>query len=234
MKTKETIHVCGTVTKTESLAEIKWNIAENTVVAEANSPYKNYYGQVPEKANPNSLFLFTTQFYFLEEVLGAGQNFSDVSSKKMNLASGVLHMYNQDYPAIRIKHFPDYQNIAALQHHLIEQDIGMKPKVQLANEAKTRISKCFRLQILDKGIYKYLYDENNAYVVIPDLMNYDEFKTRVQKIRNNTSCKLFDAALVKSIINSGITTMARIYSEGIDISLLKCIQTNFQSTFTSG
>ena len=68
MKTKETIQVCGTVTKTESLAEIKWNILENTCVAEANNPYTNYYGQVPQKPTPNTLFLFTTQFYFLDEI----------------------------------------------------------------------------------------------------------------------------------------------------------------------
>ena len=58
MKTNKTVTYCGSITKKESLIPLESHILENTWVAEANFPYANYYGQVPAKPKPNSLFLF--------------------------------------------------------------------------------------------------------------------------------------------------------------------------------
>ena len=71
MKTDQLIRACGSIVKEESIVPVTSHIAEHTIVAEANKPYSDYYGIAPFNmpTKPNSLFLFTTQYYMLEEVL---------------------------------------------------------------------------------------------------------------------------------------------------------------------
>ena len=86
MKPEKTLKVCGSITKKEPLAPITSNILEHTVVAEANMPYSNYYGRVPDKPQPNSLFLFTERFYTLEEALRLTQNIDICAKNQVNTA----------------------------------------------------------------------------------------------------------------------------------------------------
>ena len=164
MKTNKLIKVCGSITKIESLIPIKSNILENTSVVEANLPYAHYYGQVPEKPKPNSLFLFTTRFYSLEEVLRFSQNIDLCYSKNINVASAVLEFQNSQYPAIRIKNFPDYEQLRFLQECFIKQGVEFAKKVPQVNEAVVRTNKCFVLEEIEKGIYLDRKEENKGYI----------------------------------------------------------------------
>ena len=111
MKTGKKLKICGSITKIESLVYLTGNKLENTTIAEADQPYSNYYGQVPKKPEPNSLFLFSEMDYSLEEALRFTQNIDICAKNKVNAASAVIYSAHHKLPAIRIRNFPDYQHL---------------------------------------------------------------------------------------------------------------------------
>ena len=228
METNKTIQVYGTVTKTESLVEIKQNVLENTVVAEANNPYANYYGQIPQKPKPNSLFLFTSRIHFLEEILSAVESFDPFIKEKINVASATLIMQKQWFSAIRVKHFVHYKFIDLLQTNFQKAGIDFISKVNLSESALTKVQKCFVLKNIDNGIYLDMEEENEGYVTLKKKFTIDAFVKILNEIRNNTNYKLFDAAPVTINQNGNIKELARIYAEGIEVKFLENIKKGFE------
>ncbi|HZH72070.1 MAG TPA: hypothetical protein VFD91_06240, partial [Mariniphaga sp.] len=62
------------------------------------------------------------------------------------------------------------------------------------------------------------------YFIVPEYPEFTEFESLIQKIRNNSSCSLFDAAMGGLIINGKVFNIVRIYSEHITIDMLKLIR----------
>lgn len=223
MKTNKTVKYCGSITKKESLVPLDSHILENTWVAEANFPYANYYGQVPSKPKPNSLFLFTDRFYSLEEVLWFSNGFDTCYAERLNVASAVLEFQSKQHPAIRLKNFPDYEQIHLLQNCLIQQGIVFSKKTPLVTETIAVINKCFELEEADEGIYIDKVEENKGYITTQKKIDRKNFEKLIFKIRNNSNCPLFDAVPGGFIINSRSVDFIRIFSENLNIDLLKCI-----------
>lgn len=221
MKTKKLIHVCGSVVKNESIVSITSNIEENTTVAEANLPYFDYYGSIPERAKPNSLFLFTNQFYSLDETLRFVQKIKMCESNKVNAASSVLYFQSNCYPAIRIKNFPDYKMLKNLQHCLAEQGIRFMKKISLPEFALVKTNKCFVLENVGDDIYFDHLQEKTGYIFLPKLISHDIFTSLIQSIQNNSEYQLFDAAWGGIIMEEKVTDIVRIYSEKLNTALLK-------------
>ncbi len=224
MKANPIIQVCGSIIKKESITSIDSHIIVNTCVAEANLPYSLYYGNRPEKSKPNSIFLFTKRFYSLEEVLRVTQNIDSCLVKNLNVASAVFNFKDGQVPAIRIKNFSEYRHLGELQNCFMKFKVEFEKKFPLANEAYIRINKCFVLEEIANGIFLDKLEDNKGYIALPHLINYDEFQTIIQNIRNNSACGIFDVAKASIIINSGLTDIIRIYSEKMDINLLHCIK----------
>lgn len=224
MKTKKLIHVCGSVIKNESIVSISANILENTTVAEANLPYFDYYGSIPERAKPNSLFLFTNQYYSLDETLRFMQKIKMCESNKVNAASSVLYFQAKSYPAIRIKNFPDYNMVKNLQHCLEEQGIHYLKKINLPENALVKTNKCFVLEKVRDEIYFDHLQEKTGYIFLPKLISYEIFTTLIQTIQNNSDFQLFDAAWGGIIIKQKVTDIVRIYSEKLNVALLENIK----------
>lgn len=228
MKTNNTmIKVCGSIVKKESLVPIDYKILKNTCVAEANEPYATYYGSVPQQPRPNSLFLFTTHFYSLEEVLRIAQNIDSCYMEKVNVATANLEMGDKKYAAIRIKYFPDYEHIHQLQGCCIKQGVEFAKKVRLSPTAIVRVNKCFVLEEVEYGIYLDKLEENKGYIVLAPRITDKQFADTLIKIRNNRDCELFDAARGAAIIETHAMDMVRIYSEQINVQLLKYIKERF-------
>ncbi|NQU52949.1 MAG: hypothetical protein HQ522_10470 [Bacteroidetes bacterium] len=232
MKTEKLLKVCGSITKTESLIPIQFNILEQSWIAEANLPYSHYYGQVPKKAKPNSVFLFTKRFFSLEEVLRfsiAIEGYSD----KLNIASATIEHQNRQYPAIRIKKFPDYEHLHLLQKCFVQQGVELGTKVNFVTKAKTVINKCFELQELDEDIYLDNEDENKGYIFVQKRIDRDNFDKLILKVKNNGNCKFFDAVPGGLIIDSKSKDIIRIFAEGLNLELLKCIKYELRMNFES-
>jgi len=229
MKNDKQIKVCGSITKYESLLTVKYNILKHTCVAEANSPYPNYYGRTPEEAHPNSIFLFTSIHYSLEDVLRFAQNIDECYMEKVNIASAHLTIGNHKYDAIRIKHFPDYEHLHMLQSCCINEGVEFARKVAIKDKALVRVNKCFSLEKKGDGIYFDLTEDHKGYITIPSPVSDDDLEAILLKLRNNTNCKIFDAEPGALIIDSKAKDIIRIYAENLDVGMLTCIQEKFAS-----
>jgi len=224
MKTNKTKKYCGSITKMESLIPLDSHILKNTWVAEANFPYANYYGQIPSKPKPNSIFLFTDRYYSLEEVLWFSNGFDSCYSNNLNIASAVLEFQNKQHPAIRLKNFPDYEQLYLLQNCLINQGIVFSKKTPLVIETRAIISKCFDLEEIEEGIYIDNIEANKGYITSKNKLDRKNFEKLFSKIRNNSNCSFFDAVPGGFIINSRSVDFIRVFSENLDNELLRCIK----------
>lgn len=224
MKRNEILHVCGTVIKNESIVPVSANILENTCVAEANLPYANYYGSRPEKAQPNSIFLFTAQCYSLEEVLRFSQSVNKCYVRQLNLAASSLAFASKNAPAIRVKFLHNYDQLNELQHCLAEQGVKFSRKFPVEKEAVVRTQKCFTLQKLGDGVFLDQLEADKGYIQLPRLFDMDEFEEMVARLKNNCDCGLFDSVKTSIIFNSELVDLMRIYSEKINQNLLDCIK----------
>lgn len=224
MKTGNILRTIGSITKKESLANVSGDIIKNTTVAEADKPYSHYYGQLPEKTKPNSLFIFTENEYSLEEALRYTQNIEFCSKNQVNVASAIIYFAEHTVPALRIRNFPDYQHIPNLQHCYIEQKVKLIKHTIPSKEFIIKVTKCFTLEDVGDGYFFDLNEANEGYFIVPEYPEFTEFESLIQKIRNNSSCSLFDAAMGGLIINGKVFNIVRIYSEHITIDMLKLIR----------
>jgi len=230
MDNEKLIQICGSIIKEESILPIAANIMENTCVAEANLPYSNYYGVAPFNmpTKPNSVFLFTEHYYTLEEAHRYGQLIDLSCKQSLNIAVSVLEFTDGQYPAIRIKNLPDYKMIFKLQECFAEQGVRFSKKVQIGKTAVIRTNKCFSLEKIDENIYLDHLQEKTAYIALPKLIKYEKYLEVIADIRNNTNYAMFDSARGAMFLDSKITDLIRIYSEQLDINLLKSIQKRFE------
>lgn len=230
MKTNQLIQVCGSIIKEESIAPITSNIAKNTCVAEADKPYSNYFGVAPfnMQTKPNSLFLFTTPYYSLQEVLRFAKLISLSCMKSLNIAVSVLEFASEHYPSIRIKNFPDYALIQKLQECFMKQGVEFAKKVNIGKTAIIRTNKCFSLEKVAENIYIDHLQEKTAYIALSKLIDQDYYSQAIADIKNNTASPMFDAARGAIILDSEITDIVRIYSGHLDVEMLKVIQNRFE------
>lgn len=224
MKTGKTLKICGSITKKESLVYLTGNILENTTIAEADQPYSNYYGQIPNKPEPNSLFLFTEMEYSLEEALRFTQNIDICARNKVNAASAVIYSAHNKLPAFRIRNFPDYQHLKMLQECYEAQGVEFVKRNISGNQPIIKVNKCFSLQDVGEGYFLDLDEPREGYFTIPYYPEIQEFDALIQNVRNNTSCSLFDAAFGGLIIKGKVVNIVRIYSGHLNPELLKCIK----------
>ncbi|MEE4285763.1 MAG: hypothetical protein V2I31_06430 [Mariniphaga sp.] len=224
MESDKSLKVCGSITKKESLALITSNILEHNVVAEADMPYANYYGRIPDKPQPNSLFLFTERFYTLEEALRLTQNIDICAKNRVNTASAVFILHGYHVPAIRIRNFPDYQHLKMLQECYIKLGVKFARKVQLEKEPVVTVSKCFFLEDTGGGIFFDSQEKHEGYIILPKRPNLHEFEGLMNKVKNNSDCLFFDAAIGGLIISGHVHDMMRVYSENLDLKMLNCIK----------
>jgi hypothetical protein len=177
---------------------------------------------------PNSLYFFTEHYYTLEEAHRYAQLIDLCCIQTLNIAVSVLEFTDGQYPAIRIKNFPDYKMIHKIQECFVEQGVKFAKKVNIGKTAVIRTNKCFSLEKIDENIYLDHLQEKTAYIALPKLIKYEKYLEVIDDVRNNTNCAMFDAARGAMFLDSKITDIIRIYSGQLDINLLKCIQKRFE------
>ena len=221
------ITVVGSISKTEMLVPLEIHIEKGCCILEAAQPYANYYGHVPENPKPNSLFLLTTKFYFLEEVLAFAISLSDCLLDEVNFASAHLDFKGVLYPSIRIKYFPDYKKLPYLQHCLKEFGIDFQSKTKIIGQVNARIQKLFFMEEIEPGIYLDLEENNKGYIFCDRQIDAKQFSELQQNIKNNTNCGLHDSVHGEVLLDGILVKIIRVFAEGLKPSLLKCIKSEF-------
>jgi hypothetical protein len=196
-------------------------------VLEAVNPYSNYYGALPQQAQPNSLFMLTKKFHYLDEIISRAKWIEKCLLDKIDLASAVLEIKDKQYFAIRVKHFPDYKQLPHLQLCFQKSGIEFLPSQKINANVKAKINKLFTLQELEPNFYLDKKEDHKGYFLLDKPWNEELFEKRMKQTRNNTSCRLFDAVPGYFLMHSTTQPMVRVYSDKIDVPLLNCLRKEF-------
>lgn len=229
MNSNTIIETNGSITKTETLLPIDYQILNNTVVAEAMFPYADYYGKMPQKITPNSLFLFTKQFYTLEELLKVkhiiSRTFEEINN--LDVAAAIFDFVDHYQYAIRIKELADYDKVKKIQTWFGSKGILFSKKFHLLQKAKVTVFKRFAVTEIEDQILLDKTNKHKGYVIIPGQISNEEFDEILINLRNNHDCPLFDAALGTIGLHNATKDIVRIYSENINLDLLYCAKKRF-------
>ncbi|WP_297098682.1 hypothetical protein [uncultured Draconibacterium sp.] len=224
---ENSIHLNGIVIKHEKLVQIALSTPNNVYIAEASSPYADYYGHSPRTATPNSIFLFTKKFYFLEQLMCYSSSIEKCLFERINLASAIVESGDKQFPAIRIKDFPDYSQLVKLQKCLGEKNVLLVEKLHLEEEVKTIVSKVFVLEELEPDFFIDQVEDHKGYFIVDRHFDSEEFDRAITQIRFNGVCKLFDAEQGVLFSNGKLIHIVRIFSEALDLNMLKCLRKEF-------
>lgn len=224
---KNLVNLSGSIAKKEALIPIKNIVLANTAVYEASDPYADYYGQLPRKASPNSLFLFTKHFFFLEEILCCSQQLEKCLLDQINIAAAVITYNKHQFPAIRIKNFPDYTQLALVQKCFSEQGIQFSSIPPISGEIEACINKLFVLEKVSNNIYIDRIEDQKGYLFFEKRMLPDEFEHITNLIKNSSTCNLFDAVQGRILQDGQVLEFARIFAEGLDMGFLQALNKEF-------
>lgn len=224
---KNTINLNGIVIKHEKLVQLSLSTPNNVYIAEASSPYADYYGHSPRTATPNSIFLFTKKFHFLEQLMCYTPGIEKCLHERINLASAIVETGDKQFPAIRVKNFPDYSQLVKLQKCLSEKNVNLVEKLHLGEEVKTIVSKVFVLKELEPDYFIDQVEEHKGYFIVDRHFDSEEFDRAITQIRYNGNCKLFDAEQGVLFSNGKLIHIVRIFSEALDLEMLKCLRKEF-------
>ena len=117
-----------------------------------------------------------------------------------------------------------------LQSCCIKEGVKFTKKVQISDSALVKINKCFVLEEIEEGIYIDKKEDHKGYITIPHQVSDKKFSDILIKIKNNDDCELFDAVMGAIIIDSKANDLVRIYSESLNLRLLKCIKKRFMKS----
>ena len=229
---KKIIRVPGSIYKTEFLQPVEKTVLKDTTVLEATHPYANYYGQVPQVAKPNSIFLLTNRFYYLEEILALVSQVSDCLQDEIDFATASVNFNGRQFPAIRLKHFPDYNRLINLQRCLKAEGVDFISNNQIKGTATSRVQKIFELRELEPAIYIDNVEKNKGYVFCDSQFNLYQFEKTLQQLKNNGKCGLMDVVQGEILLDGILVKIIRVFAEGIGSTALKCIKSEFDRAFS--
>ncbi len=219
----------GNLLKLETLQLLEDKILPNTFVLEAPEPfpgYFDYYSEYPKDSKPLYIYFVVRKLYTLEEVTRATQNIKQYFEHKFDAAAGVVNIYNKEFNVIRVRHLPEFEQVAELQSCYMDEGIEFKKKPggKLFGPAIIRMKKFYILEEKHPGIFLDVAEKDHGYINIPKQIGWKHFEDLTKKVKFNWTKSTFDAALGHFHINSGIQDMIRIYSHELNLEDLFEIQ----------
>ncbi len=217
MEQNKRFEVFGTLTKTETVFTIDKKIIPGTLVFEALKPFPDYFYDAAMTAKPMYLYLALEEQYPLEDILRASQKIQLDFQVSFDAGKGFLHVFNEKYDVLRIRHLKDYDVLEKLQRSFEEKGFKFlrKSKKYHDEDVKIRIIKFFTLEEVAENIFLDKREENHAYIKIPYHLHWAEFEEMNNKVKNNWFESKYDAAKGAFYYNGELHEVVRVYSEDI-------------------
>jgi hypothetical protein len=226
---KNKLFSIGTITKKD------WVILNDRVneptalVLISEHPYSGYYGTtVPDKKEPESMYLVTYQDYTDDQIIRSIQAVKTHFEYSFDAVPGTIGFLNKNLGVIRIT-CVSYEHIPLLIEAFRQEGIAFMQHRNLPHfEGIIRVTKYFKTEEADKGIYIDLENPNFAYLRIDKVMTWDTFEKIYRDVRNNITEFSFDAAMATMYDESGIIDFVRIYDEKRSLEKLRVIYKKFR------
>ncbi len=223
------IETFGYITKEEKLHTLDSNIMGNTFVLEAAAPFPGYHGEnVPGSDKPHYIFFVTRKDYGLEKIIRTGREIRKFFPAPFGARPAELQLYNTSYPAIRIQHLENYGMIEELQRWFADMGIQFLKKKNFNDKSLIRVTKQFRLEEIEKGIFRDLEDPLMHYVEIHTHLPWKMFEAVTMHIKHNVSNNNFDAATGVLFIRD-LVDVVRIYEKDPGTERLRMLREKYIS-----
>ncbi|MFP4470272.1 MAG: hypothetical protein ACLFPE_06295 [Bacteroidales bacterium] len=222
------LETVGTITKKEILSSIEHDTC-NAMVLETLKPYPGYHGTtIPDHLNPMSLFLVTGKKYTGESVVRATMSVKRHSSLSFDAVPGQITVFNNLTPCIRIKDLKGYESIAELVTLYKQYGIEfMKARKMEPFYGLIKIRKYFKLEQIEKNLYRDLETPAMAYFEIPEVLTWEVFESITHNMKLNVDFNNFDAALGVFFTPAGVIDNVRIYHEEIDLDEVRYLRSKY-------
>lgn len=225
MKKRELI---GKIIIEEDIDSIEENKIPKTFVIAVPDPLKSYYNWFTDINKPNSIIFITKKPSSFENILRMTKKINDKHKLKLDGAKCEVAIGSRKLHGIRVKGINRYHEIEEIQQHYLKEGVEFSRSEKLTQKnSLIRINKFFNIKRIRRGIYQSLSKNDDFYVEIPKLIDWDEFKRITYEIKNNVVDRNYDIAKGIFYIDGGITEMLRIIKPNATVKFLKDIQKRY-------
>ncbi len=197
---------------------------KSALVFISEHPYSGYYGTtVPDKKEPQSMFLITEHNYNDDKIIRSVQNVKKHFEHAFDAVPGTISFLNRHLGMIRIR-CVSYQHVPGLIKALKNEGIVFMTHRRFPPfEGIIRITKYFKTEQVEEGIYLDLDNPYFAYLHIDKHLRWNTFENVSRDIKNNITDFSFDAALATMYNEQGILDFVRTYDEKKTVEKLRTI-----------
>jgi hypothetical protein len=219
----------GTTTKKEDLILNDRIDDSSALMFISEHPYSGYYGStVPDKPEPQSMYLITDKNYESDTVIRSIQAVKKHCEYDFDAVPGYISFLNKDLGMIRIQ-CVSYQYVPALIRAFRKENIDFMPMRKFPSfEGIVRVTKYFRTEEARPGIFIDTCNPHFAYLHIDRQLEWNLFEKIYRDVSNNITEFSFDAALAKMYNEKGILDFIRIYDEKRSLEKLEIIHNKFR------
>lgn len=225
MATKELI---GKIIIQENIDTINENKIPKTFVINVPDPFKHYYGRFTEVEKPNSIIFVTKTPNSFEKILRVTKKINKQHHLKLDGAKCEVTIGARKLNGVRVKGINRYHEIEKIQAYYAQEGYDFAKSEKFDDtEALIRINRFFRIEKIEKGIFKSKNDSDVFYIEVPRYMSWQEFKTITYEVKHNITDSNYDIAKGIFYTKGGIVEMMRVVKPKATIDLLKSIQQKY-------
>ena len=219
----------GTVTRKDRIILNDRIENSSALVFIAEHPHSGYYGNtVPEKKEPQSMFLVTDHNYDDNTIIRAIQAVKKNFEHAFDAVPGTISFLNKRLVMIRVRCL-SYEHIPMLVDAFRRAGIKFMAHRKFPHfDATISITKYFKTEEVEKGVFLDIHNPNFAYLHIDGHLSWGRFENIYRDVRNNITEFTFDAALATMYDENGIIDFVRIYDEKRSVEKLRIIHKKFQ------
>lgn len=219
----------GAITKKEWIILNDRIDDKSALVFISEHPYAGYYGTtVPDKKEPQSMYLVTDQDYTDEKIIRSIQAVKTHFKYSFDAVPGTISFLNKNLGIIRVR-CVSYEHVPLMLRAFRQEGIEFMPHRSFPHfEGIVRVTKYFKTEEAEEGIYIDLESPFLAYLHIDKVLNWDTFEKIYRDVRNNITEFSFDGALATMYDEFGIIDFVRIYDEKRSVEKLRVIYNKFK------
>ena len=214
----------GTITKKDSIILNDRIDDKSALVFISEHPYSGYYGTtVPDKKEPESMFLVTDQHYDDDKIIRSIQAVKTHFEYEFDGVPGTISFLNKQLGMIRVR-CVSYEYVPLLLKAFRKEGIEFMSHHNFPPfEGIIRVTKYFKTEEVEEDIFIDLENPYLAYLHIDRPLSWNTFENVYRDVRNNITELSFDGALATMYNEQGILDFVRIYDEKRSVEKLRVI-----------
>jgi hypothetical protein len=234
MEYNKKMEVFSNLVKQETMFPLEDKIIPGSLVFESLNPFPGYYSEGPDDTPPLYLYLALDKPYRLEELLRATQQVEPSFEENFDAGKSILMIGGDEFPAIRLRHFSDYNSLLPLQEAFTKHGIGFLKRTKRKGQytALVRIVKILYIKQVEPHTYIDLKEDFHGYIEIPKCLTWDQFEYVTKLVKYNWFGSKFDAAHGSFYYEGRLHEFVRIYSDQMDTDYLQDIRSLYLEKLT--